>query len=254
MNWNAPFLASDLEELHTRLLSQADRVVPMRDIAKGDTAATVIGLRHDVDDNQGAFETALAMAEWEFDHGYSSSYYLLHGSHYWNADNLVRALTFQELGHEVGIHVNALAEALRERRSPDWILCQALGDLRSVGLHIEGAVAHGDPLCYLDPESMSGPLRMVNDEVFIESPRPEVGEPDRTLEWNGTFVKLEPRPLADYHLTYLANWLPRSDYLSDSGHRWSQPVDDVIERFGHGQLHVLMHPDWWGAAFAAVAA
>jgi hypothetical protein len=253
VNWNAPFCASDLEELDARLLSQADRVVPMRDISKGDTGARVIGLRHDVDDNAGSFDTALQMAEWEYEHGYSSSYYLLHGSHYWTAENLVRALAFQELGHEVGIHVNALAEALRHRRSPDWILCEALGDLRSVGLRVDGAVAHGDQLCYLNDRG-TGPLRMVNDEMFVESARPEIGEPNRMLLYNGTMVQIEPRPLTDYHLSYLANWLPRDDYLSDSGHRWSQPVDDVIERFGHGQLHVLLHPDWWSGAFQAVAA
>ena len=253
MNWNAPFDASDLEELDARLFSIADRVVPMRDISKGDIGRRVIGLRHDVDDNPGSFETALHMAEWEFDHGYSSTYYLLHGSHYWNADNLVRALAFEELGHEVGLHVNAIAEALRHRRSPDWILCEALGDIRSVGLRVDGCVAHGDPLCYRN-EAMSGPLRFVNDEMFTDSPRPELGEPDRLVAWRGTTVKLEPRPLSDYHLAYQANWLPRGDYLSDSGHRWSQPVDDAIGRFGHGQLHVLMHPDWWGAAFERVAA
>ena len=62
------------------------------------------------------------MAQWEFERGYSSTYYLLHGSRYWNADNLVRALEFEELGHEVGIHINAIALSLRHRRSPEFIL------------------------------------------------------------------------------------------------------------------------------------
>ena len=55
----APFVASDLEELDARLYSQADRVVPMRDVFKGDRGQRVIGLRHDVDDNPGSFDTAL---------------------------------------------------------------------------------------------------------------------------------------------------------------------------------------------------
>ena len=113
MNPRQPFNAADLEELDARLLSIADRVVPMRDIYKGDCSRRVIGLRHDVDDNPGAFDTALEMARWECDHGYSSTYYLLHGSRYWTADNLVRALEFEDLGHEVGIHVNAIADSLR---------------------------------------------------------------------------------------------------------------------------------------------
>lgn len=222
----------------------------MRDVFKGDTGARTIGLRHDVDDNEGSFETALAMARWEFEHGYSSTYFLLHGSHYWNADNIVRALEFEELGHEVGIHVNAIAEALRLRRSPDWILLEALGDLRSVGLRVEGAVAHGDPLCY----GKDGQVRFVNDEVFVECRRHRVGEVPREVREGKTRVLIEPRPLTEYHLAYDANWLTRGDYLSESGGRWSQPFDDVVGRFAsEGQLHVLIHPDWWSGAFVREA-
>lgn len=250
MNPRYPFTASDLEELDARLLSVADRVVPMRDIHKGDRNPRTIGLRHDVDavskDAHHAFETALHMARWEFERGYSSTYYLLHSSHYWNADNLYRALEFEEFGHEVGIHVNAIAEGLRHKRSPDWILCEALGDLRSFGLRVDGGVAHGDELCRK--------ARFVNDEMFRESPRPDWGEPFRIVNYDGTEVPLEPRPLNEYHLEYLANWLPRHDYLSDSGGEWSQTFDLVCARFGEGQLHVLTHPDWWAEAFVMVTA
>ena len=251
MNWNAPFDHNDLEELDQRLFSQADRVVPMRDIALGDTNPRTIGLRHDVDDNPGSFDTALALARWEFDRGYSSTYYLLHGSHYWDADHLVAALEFQELGHEVGIHNNALAEGLRKRRSPDWILREALGDMRSVGLRVEGTVAHGDPLC-----RRNGEVVFVNDEMFTDCPRPELGLADRPLRYGKTVVAIDPQPLADYYLRYDANRLTRNDYLSESGGRWSQPTEDVTERFlnGEGQLHMLIHPDWWGAAFPKVTA
>ena len=247
-----PFFASDLEALHARLLSLADRVVPMRDIWKGDRGERVIGLRHDVDDNTGSFETALRMAEWECDHGYSSTYFLLHGSSYWTADNLVRALAFEELGHEVGIHVNAIAEALRVRRSPEWILLEALGDLRSVGLRIEGCVAHGDELC----RDRAGAVRFVNDELFVECRRPTMGAATRDVSHKGTTVRIEPQPLADFHLGYDANWLRRDQYLSDSGGRWSRRFDDVVAAFGDGQLHMLVHPDWWSHAFSprAVAA
>ena len=250
MNVSSPFQASDLEELDARLYSQADRVVPMRDIWKGDTGRRVIGLRHDVDDNPGSFETALAMAKWEMEHGYSSTYYLLHGSHYWNADNLWRAVEFEELGHEVGIHVNAIAEALRVRRSPEWILIEALGDLRSVGVRVEGCVAHGDPLC----RHRNGKVRFVNDEMFTESPRPEFGKPSRCVINEKIAVLIEPRSRSDFHLGYDANWLPRSNYLSDSGGKWSQPFDLVCKTFGAGQLHVLIHPDWWSNAFVGVPA
>jgi hypothetical protein len=242
---NPTFDRSGLESLDERLFSLADRVVPMRDIYKGDVGRRVIGLRHDVDDNPGAFDTAVAMAEWEFARGYSSTYFLLHGSRYWDSDHLVRALLFEELGHEVGIHVNALAEALRVRRSPDWILCEALGDLRAFGLRVEGCAAHGDALC----RGADGNVRFVNDEMFKECRRYDMGESTRTISHKKTSVQIEPRPLATYHLTYDANWLPRGNYLSDSGKTWSQELNDVTATFGDGQLHVLIHPDWWADAF-----
>lgn len=220
----------------------------MRDIHKGDRNPRTIGLRHDVDDNHGSFNTALAMARWEFERGYSSTYYLLHGSHYWDADHLYRALEFEELGHEVGIHVNALAEALKVRRSPDWILCEALGDLRAFGLRVEGCVAHGDALC----RNTLGVVEFVNDEMFVESRRRFLGEATRAITRGKTTVYIDPQPRSCYHLEYDANWLPRADYLSDSGKTWSQPMDQVTENFGKGQLHVLVHPDWWAEAFMEV--
>lgn len=248
MNQEAPFQASDLEELDTRLFTQADRVVPMSDIAHGDIGRRVIGLRHDVDDNRGSLDTALRLAEWEFQHGYSSTYYLLHGSYYWPApgradEMLLVAEQLEELGHEVGLHVNALAEALRQQRDPHMILSEALEELRTAAT-VKGCVAHGDPLCHK--------AMFVNDELFVECLRPSLGGPFRRLEHNGFVIQIKPVPLEVYGLRYDANWLRRGNYLSDSGGRWSQSVEDVINGFGSGQLHMLIHPDWWAEAFTGV--
>lgn len=245
MNMREPFTAADLEELDARLYSQACRVVPMRDIFKGDIGHRVIGLRHDVDDNAGSLDTAMRMAEWEFEHGYSSTYYLLHGSHYWGEDMLVKAEQLVDLGHEVGIHVNALAEALRRGRDPHMILSEALAELRSA-VRVDGCVAHGDELCHT--------AMFVNDEMFVESRRPSMGDPYRILEHEGVFVQIDPVSREVYGLEYDATWLSRGNYLSDSGGRWSQRIDDVVDAFGHGQLHMLVHPDWWAEAFVGVAA
>ena len=243
MRVEAPFLPDDLEELHTELFSRADRVVPMRDVFKGDTGANVIGLRHDVDDNPGSFDTALRMAEWEMEHGYSSTYFLLHGSHYWPC--ITEAPLFEELGHEVGIHVNAIAEGLRLRCDPHAILSEAISELRATGVRIVGCVAHGDSLCHA--------AQFVNDEMFTESRRPDYGEPDRIIEHDGVVHPLQPMSRKAYQLEYDANWLSRGDYLSDSGGSWSQPFEEVVSRFGEGQLHILIHPDWWSEAFVPQA-
>lgn len=248
MREREPFTFSDLEELHTELFSRADRVVPMRDVAKGDTGRTTIGLRHDVDDNPGALDTAFRLAEWECEHGYSSTYYLLHGSHYWDEEMLLIAHEIEDLGHEVGLHVNAIAEALRLKRDPAMIVDEALTYLRSA-VKVRGCVAHGDPLC-----RAGGGIRFVNDEVFSECARPDVGPATRTLSHSGFDLRLAPLPLTTFDLEYDANWLSRGDYLSDSGGRWSQPFEDVVERWPElGQLHILIHPDWWSEAFAVVA-
>ena len=250
MNEHAPFTASDLEELDARLLSKAARVVPMYDVARGDTAANVIGLRHDVDDNAGSLDTALALAQWEFEHGYSSTFYLLHGSHYWGDEAFVAAEKLDELGHEVGIHVNAIAEALRDERDPHVVLDEALTELRSA-VRVVGCVAHGDPLC----RRQDGTVRFVNDEMFSESPRPDVGEATRTISYNGYKLRLAPIPRGVYGLEYDPNWLSRGDYLSDSGGRWSQSWGDVCDSWpDRGQLHVLVHPDWWACPFVGVPA
>lgn len=245
MRDSSPFLASDLEEFDARLLSRASRVVPMYDIARGDTAPGVIGLRHDVDDNQGSLVTAMHLAEWEFEHGYSSTYFLLHGSHYWGEEMLMAAERLEELGHEVGLHVNCIAEGLRTNRDPRAILREAIDELRTA-VRVVGVVAHGDSLCH---EAF-----FVNDEMFIESRRANCGAENRTITWGNASVKLHPVSRGDYGIEYDPNWLSRGDYLSDSGGRWSKPFDEVAERFPFdGQLHILMHPDWWQQAFTEVA-
>jgi hypothetical protein len=181
------------------------------------------------------------MAEWEFERGYSSTYFLLHDSHYWGEDMLCRAPIFEELGHEVGLHVNAIAEALRQVRDPHEILTEALSELRASGVRVSGCVAHGDNLCHS--------AKFVNDELFTESRRKDYGRPDREIEHEGVVWQIRPMSRRAYELEYDPNWLPRRDYLSDSSGKWSQPFSAVVQRFGEGQLHMLLHPDWWGLAF-----
>jgi hypothetical protein len=247
LRFTSPFQAPDLEELDVRLLSKASRVVPMHDVARGDTGPTVIGMRHDVDDNPGSLDTALELARWESARGYSSTYFLLHDSYYW-PEVLPAAEQFEELGHEVGIHVNAIAEALRTGRDPHDIFEEALTYLRTAA-RVVGCVAHGDPLCRRQDET----IRFVNDELFSESARPGIGPATRPLVYHGNRIQLAPLPRAKYGLEYDANWLSRGDYISDSGGHWSQPFEGVAQSFpSKGQLHMLIHPDWWSEAFIQV--
>jgi hypothetical protein len=241
-----PFQSSDLESLD-ELYSNAYKVIPMRDVHAGQTAPDRIAVRHDVDDNEGSFSAALDMAYWEYERGYRSTYFLLHTASYWEDHpwfwKEVRGL--EKLGHEVGIHVNALAEATRTGDVPQDILTLALHQLRSAGAIVTGSVAHGDEACYADEAKLK--LRFVNDEIFTECARPTLGAPDRMVAG----VQLDPRPLADYGLEYDANRLPRKFYASDSGNRWNKPWEQTVQEAlsPEGQLHLLIHPDWWTEAF-----
>jgi hypothetical protein len=56
-------------------------------------------------------------------------------------------------------------------------------------------------------------------------------------------------------LDFDSNWLPRGDYLSDSGGAWSRSFDEVERAWPTlGQLHMLVHPDHWAGVFERVAA
>jgi len=234
------FTRHDLDGLDA-LLTRATAVVSMQEIHDGAADYRIIGMRHDVDN---AIEPAVAMAAWEAERGYRSTYFILHTAPYWRDKRLLtRSLEMiADCGHEIGFHVNAIARAIEHGGDPLNIAQDAVDELRSYGYPVRGVVAHGDPLC--------SEHRFVNDEIFIESARPGYGVPDRVI---ADRVRLEPVPRADLGFDYDSVWLPRTFYLSDSGGGWSRPFDDVDAEFPDpdGQLHMLVHPDWWGAALAA---
>ena len=243
MRSTGPFRPKDLESLDK--LYSAHGTIPMRDVYLGDHDPLTIAVRHDVDDNEDSLATACEMAAWEKDRGYRTTYFFLHSASYWKSSFGMVARYFSDLGHEVGIHCNALAEQIRTGRYAEDILKDALAELRLCGSEVIGTVAHGDELC-----RHNGVVRFVNDEMFVECARPELGSAVRRIE--GTNVTLLPVPLSWYGLSYDSNHLPRKYYASESGATWSAPWSD-IQRWAaapDGQLHLLIHPDWWGGAFA----
>jgi hypothetical protein len=244
-----PFRRDDLRELRERLLERADEVVAMREIAAGERHPNVIGLRHDVDN---LVEPSVELAEWEHRHGFRATYFVLHDSPYWNSPELRPALeTIAGYGHEIGIHANAISVALEQRDDPQAVLGRALARLRKWGHTVTGVAAHGDPLCYTSSGAGTRTLRYVNDEIFAECSRPEVGRPRRKIRQGDFELELRPIPLADHGLAYATERLGRRLYLSDSGGQWSVSFAELCERFPHedGQLHVLIHPCWWLHAF-----
>lgn len=279
MRERAPFQASDLAELDMLLLDRAQAVIAMEDVHDGNRDPRCIGLRHDVDgtsrQTRDALATAVKIAGWEAERGYRSTYYVLHTAPYWGAAGFADSLhRIAEYGHEIGIHSNALAEALRTGHDPDTILAVAIGELRALGFRVRGVAGHGDPFCNRD--RAPGEITFANDEQFLECARPQEGDPDRTISRGKITLKLKPRPLADFGLEYEALKIAYREReilpfrISDSGGRWLNPGwEETVEKWNADrfrypslaeatpkvrQLHFLQHPDWWGQAYVRAAA
>jgi len=232
------------------LLASADEVVPLREAfrRRDDWPERFVALRHDLDRE---VENAVRLAEWEAQHGWRATYFVLHSEWYWGdreepSPYLLRALErIAGLGHEIAIHNDAVATALRTGDDPVRLLDRALTSLRRHGFDVVGAAAHGNPLC--------GELGFVNDEIFLECARPSFGAADRTIAWRDPdtgrtrSIRLAPVPMARLGLEYDASRIGHTLYLSDSRGRWSQPLSSIEARFGSegGFLQVLIHPFWW---------
>lgn len=261
MRKKGPFTREDLNELE-EFFESAHAVVSMREVFAGNRDPRVIGVRHDVDNHPKALDTAVNLARWEAEHGWRSTYFLLHTARYWVRDRWREsAETMALLGHEIGLHVDAIAQALEHGGDPHEIVCEALEELREAGHVVTGVVGHGNrPICV--------DAHFANDEQFTECVRPDMGEPDRVLTYNGRTLKLDPRPLADYGLQYESIGLRQYDdggvmrtrvgqvYNTDSGCEWYYPFEQTVAEYRSitdGQLHLLIHPDHWHEAFALKA-
>jgi hypothetical protein len=254
-----PFTRSDLDELG-EFFETTHAVVSMREVFAGNRDPRVVALRHDVDNHPDALDTAVGLARWEASYGWRSTYYLLHTARYWK-DGRWRAAAEKMalLGHEIGLHVDAVAYALEHGGDPHEIVHEALEELRDAGHVVTGIVGHGNPLCHTS--------EFANDEQFLECIRPTLGEPDRVLRHRGRTLQLDPRPLADFGLQYESIGLRQYEgvdgimhtrdgqvYNTDSGGKWYYPFEDTVAEFWaitDGQLHLLIHPDHWSAAFVA---
>jgi hypothetical protein len=248
------FGPSDLDTLK-QLLDRADAVVPLRAcIDPGRPRPShLIGLRHDTDHE---IEGAVRLARWEAEHGYRSTWFVLHGDWYWGGPAatspsrfVLRALDrIAGLGHEIGLHNNAVTLSLQTGADPHRILDRDLAALRNHGFDIVGSVRHGDPLCRR--------LDYLNSELFSECPRPGSDTTSRMLEYDDARsglhgrLLLEGRPMAEFGLTYEANFIGHDLYQTDTGGHWGAPFTQIADRFAAdgGFLQILVHPVWWATA------
>lgn len=256
MRDSAPFSARDLDELDNRLFSRASAVVAMQEVRAGNRDVNVIGLRHDLDAGH-SLATGVKIAKWEAARGYRATFFLLHTSPYWNSPEFREAAEqIACLGHEIGLHIDCLADYFKTGRDPDVVLDEALSLLRGYGFTVRGIAGHGNPLCNRD--RAPGEITFANDEQLLQCARPQEGEPDRVITRGSTSLKLRPRDLADFGLDYeaLRLGMPLPWRISDSGGKWLNPGwEETVDRWHTRndvegrQLHFLWHPDWWGQAF-----
>lgn len=229
------FGPEDLTHLEDLFYKNSKGVVALREIWSGNRNKYVIGLRHDID-FQPALECALRLAAWEAERGYRATYYFLHTAEYWHqADfgDIVQGIAL--LGHEIGIHNDALGAAYSKKLDPHAIFADALTELRSHGVPVTSVVAHGN-------RKIATFAR--NDELFYGCERPNLGKPGRKLP-NG--MRVEQRDLKDYGLHFeAARTLGRGLELCDSGGAGWIDMDRIANRWPwRGQLHINQHPDWW---------
>ncbi len=240
-------------------LAKFERTCPLRDF-KTDTSKNVIGLRHDVDHS---IDYALEMAFWEHDRGIRSTYYILPGTAYWNEDPrlLDKCLQIQDFGHEIGLHVNTVAEWFRHNKEPLSSLKMQLKRLREAGLVVDGIAAHGDPDCYN--------ANFINYWVFREL-RPDdpakretgltaegipSGKVGRALTYPENHILLRPGDgeqlefwqvsMKELGLAYHATHLDYDTYYTDSGGRWRVTPDPLNEDLRRGRIQINIHPIHW---------
>jgi hypothetical protein len=242
---------ADLEWL-AGLLGEADAVVPIADAfaRAGNRPARLIAPRHDMDHD---VENSVRFAKWEAERGFRSTYYVLHGDWYWGGPSAQRPSRFvlkaldriASLGHEIGLHNNAITIALLTGQDPFAVLERDLKALRRHGFEVRGSVQHGDALCHR--------VGYVNNELFLDCPLPAGTARNRTITYDDEAsgihrrLPLRARPMAEFGLTHEANYIGQTLYLSDSGGRWSLPPADVERSFvvDGGFLQMLIHPVWW---------
>lgn len=191
-----------LARLEDFLAYSFDRTITLAQSLE-DTSPLAVAIRHDVD-HSGAH--ALKFARWEVERGFRSSYYLLPTAPYFRVEGRETALALAELGHEVGIHNDALSSVGGDLdhaadRMREWVEM-----FRSWGL--------------------VGPVRGCADHG---------GRLDNTQLW----TRYTP---ADFGLEYEAYHLHRhSNYVSDNRGTWQAPLVLHPEK----QTHVLTHPCHW---------
>jgi hypothetical protein len=214
----------------------------------------ILLIRHDIDHD---YQTALKIAQWEYQHGLKTTYCVLHTAWYYGYFEKGRILHTQnlvdlckrlvDLGHEVNLHNNLVVTALTEDVSPADLLSQELDFFNSIGIRITGTASHGDKLCHQ--------LNFRNWELFKECTDNRFGGP-RVISFKHKRkireVMLSEMSMFDFGLEYEGYDILRDVYHTESRGRLRTHHNARGRRpFGRKDptkgsvIGVLTHPEWW---------
>lgn len=248
-----------LHERFFRYLEHFGPTVPVRDLHLHPDQPDLVALRHDVDHD---LDLALEVAYWEQERGRRATFFLLHTAPYWDEERLVdKCLQLRDFGHEVGLHVNLLAEWWRrEVHDPGRHLADLLGTLRQGGIDVVGVSAHGDRLCYeagfanywlfadLRPsDPVADESGRSAEGIHVEDPRYQLPYPSshQLKREDGQVLALWQESLAAHGLSYHAAHVPVDRYYTDSGGTWTRSPDPLNHDLRRGRHQVLMHPIYY---------
>ncbi|MDC1231324.1 hypothetical protein N8Z54_04210 [Octadecabacter sp.] len=223
-------------------------------------AQDLICLRHDIDHS---LDVALEMAFWEHDRGLRATYYLLNSTDYWSDPDFdIKVRQLLAFGHEVGVHVNSVANWLGGRcATPAEDLHAALNRLRALGADANSTAAHGDKLCYQHGATnfwmFSEEMRAAKagepisaEGIAVSDPAFQIKFPEqpRLTRTDGQTFELGSLKLQDFGLSFLGHRAGWDRYFSDSGGGWTRTSDPLdVTDIGTGRSMVLVHPIHWRA-------
>lgn len=165
-------------------------------------------LRHDVDTDM---QKALEMAELEYRHGVTSTYFVLLTSNFYNlysCRNRKIVNEIQHMGHTVGLHFDEMAYP-EDVGNADKVTENIKKEIKVLAEILERNVT---------AFSYHRPTKAILD----------------------TDIKIEGA-INSYGNLFFRQF----KYLSDSRMHWREPVLDIIKKNEYPQLQILTHPFWY---------
>ena len=242
-----------------KYLEHFGSTVTVGDLSEEPRVPDMVALRHDVDYD---LDLALEMSYWENRQGIRSTYYLLHTAGYWSDPRLFeKCLQIQDLGHEVGLHLNVLTEWIKGGIDDTALRIKELATpLRKAGVRLSGTSAHGDPLCYehqfinywcfselrpSDPITTESGLSAEGISVGDQKFRIKYPGSHEIVRQDGKALSLWSTSMKELGFEYDASHVTYDTYFTDSGGGWYRSEDPLKQNLKSGRYLVLMHPLYW---------